>query len=88
MSSNHWSNEKCSYNCAGSHVRPTYLEVAQSAFRMFDSFKPNTEDMQGHLKIFEDFQGIMDLRALSDKVPIRYDFEVPFEVQIYEPRSY
>jgi hypothetical protein len=39
-------------------------EAAQSAF------KPNTEDMQGHLKIYEDFQGVMDLQALSDKMPI------------------
>jgi hypothetical protein len=26
-------------------------EAAQSAYRMLDSFKPNTGDMQGHLKI-------------------------------------
>jgi hypothetical protein len=59
-------------------------EAAQSAFRMLDSFKPNTEDMQGHLKIYEDFQGVMNLHALSDKMSIRYDFEAPFEVKIYE----
>jgi hypothetical protein len=56
-------------------------EAAQSAFRMLDSFKPNTGDMQGHLKIYEDFQGVMDLHGLSDKMPIRYDFEAPFEVK-------
>jgi hypothetical protein len=58
--------------------------AAQSAFRMLDSFKPNTGDMQGHLKIYVDFQGVMDLHVLSDKMPIRYDFEAPFEVTIYE----
>jgi hypothetical protein len=55
-------------------------EAAQSAIRMLDSFILNTGDMQGHIKIYEDFQ--MDLHALSDKMPIRYDFE--FEVKIYE----
>jgi hypothetical protein len=30
-------------------------EAAQSAFRMLDSFNPNTADMQGHLKIYGDF---------------------------------
>jgi hypothetical protein len=57
-------------------------KAAQPAFRMLDSFKPNTGDMQGHLKIYEDFQRVTD--ALSDKMPIRYDFETPFEVKIYE----
>jgi hypothetical protein len=90
MPSDHWSNEKCSDNCVGSHIRPTSFasygkkEAAQSAFRMLDSFKPNTGDMQGHLRIYEDFQGVMDLHALSDKIPIRYDFVAPFEVKIYE----
>jgi hypothetical protein len=53
----------------------------EAAFRMLDSCTPNTGDMQGHLKIYEDFQGVMDL---SDKMPIRYNFEAPFEVKIYE----
>jgi hypothetical protein len=53
-------------------------EAAQSAFRILDLFEPNTGDMQGHLKIYEDFQGVMDQYALSDKMPIRYDFEAPF----------
>jgi hypothetical protein len=60
----------------------------QSAFRMLDPFKPNTGDRQGYLKIYEDFQGIMDHHALSDKMPIRYNFEAPFEVKIFESRSY
>jgi hypothetical protein len=59
-------------------------EATQSTFRMLDSFKPNTGDMQEHLKIYEDFQGVKDQHALSDKMPIRYDFEAPFEVKIYE----
>jgi hypothetical protein len=59
-------------------------EAAQSAFRMLDSFKPNTGDMQGHLKIYEDLQGAMDQHALSDKMTIRYNFKAPFEAKIYE----
>jgi hypothetical protein len=59
-------------------------EAAKSAFRTLDSFKPSTGDMQGHLKVYEDFQGVIDLHALSDEMPIRYDFEAPFEVKIYE----
>jgi hypothetical protein len=51
---------------------------------MLDSFKPNTGDMQGHLKIYENFQRVKDQHPLSDKVPIRYDFETPFAVKIYE----
>jgi hypothetical protein len=51
---------------------------------MLDSFKSNTGDMQGYLKIYEDFQGVMDQHTLSDKIQIRYDFEAPFEVKIYE----
>jgi hypothetical protein len=50
-------------------------EAVKSAFRILDSFKPNTGDMPGHLKIYEDFQGVMDQHALPDKMPIRYDFE-------------
>jgi hypothetical protein len=59
-------------------------EAAQSAFRMLDSFKPKTGDMQGHLKIYENLQRVMDQHALSDKMPIRYDFEAPLKVKIYE----
>jgi hypothetical protein len=51
---------------------------------MLDSVTPNTGDMQGHLRIYEDFQEVMDQHALSDKMPIRHDFEAPFEVKIYE----
>jgi hypothetical protein len=58
-------------------------ESAQSAFRMLDSFKTNTADMQEHLKIYEDFEGVMEQLAFSDKKPIRYDFEAPFEVKSY-----
>jgi hypothetical protein len=35
-------------------------EAAQLAFRMLDTFKPNTEDMQGHLRVYKDFQEIMN----------------------------
>jgi ribonuclease HI len=59
-------------------------EAVQSAFRILDSFKPSARDMQGHLKIYKDFQGVMDQHALSDRMPIRYDFEAPFKVKIYE----
>jgi hypothetical protein len=40
--------------------------------------------MQGYLKIYEDFQEVMDQHALSDIVPTRYVFEARFEVKIYE----
>jgi hypothetical protein len=36
----------------------------------------------------EDFQGVTDQHALSDKMPIRYDFEVPFEVKTYEKEEW
>jgi hypothetical protein len=66
MPSDHWSNEKCSYNCVGSHVRPASMassgkkRSAQSTYKMLDSFKHNTGDMHGHLKIYEDFQRVMN----------------------------
>jgi hypothetical protein len=34
------------------------------AFRMLDTYKPNTEDMQGHLRVYKDFQEIMELHSL------------------------
>jgi hypothetical protein len=36
-------------------------EAAQSAFRLLDSYKPNTENLEGHLNIYKDFQEIMNL---------------------------
>jgi hypothetical protein len=51
---------------------------------MLNSVKLNTGDIQGHLRIYEDFQKVMDQHALSDKMPNRHDFEAPFEVKIYE----
>jgi hypothetical protein len=51
------------YNYVGSHVDLPPLpakvekEAAQSAFRMLDTFKPNTGDMQAHLEIYEDVRG-------------------------------
>jgi hypothetical protein len=35
-------------------------EAAQFALRILNSYKPNTGHMQGHLKIYEDLQEIMD----------------------------
>jgi hypothetical protein len=32
------------------------LPSVQSAFRMLDTYKPNTEDMQGHLRVYKVFQ--------------------------------
>jgi hypothetical protein len=80
MPSDHWSNEKFSYNCVGSHVRPTSVAsygkkwAAQSAFRMLDLFKPNTGAIQEHLKIYEDFLGVKDQHGLSDMDMIRRIF--------------
>jgi hypothetical protein len=44
--------------------------------------------MQGYMKIYEDFQGVMDQHALSDKMPLKYDFESPFEVKKYEMQGW
>jgi hypothetical protein len=43
-------------------------------------------DMQGHLdlEIYRDFKEIMKLQVLSDKMPVRHDFEAPFKVGISE----
>jgi hypothetical protein len=59
-------------------------EAAQSAFRMLDSHKSNIRDMQEHLKIYKDFQNIMNLHPLLDTMPIRYDFDAQFEVIIHD----
>jgi hypothetical protein len=40
--------------------------------------------MQGHLKIYRDFQNIMDLHQLSGIMPIRDDFDAQFEVIIHD----
>jgi hypothetical protein len=67
-------------------------EAAQSVFIILDSFKQNTGDMQGHLKIYEDFQGVMDQHALSDKMSIRLvrfekGFISPSTVKSLKPKS-
>jgi hypothetical protein len=59
-------------------------DAAQSAVRMLDEIKPKAGDMQGHLEIYRDFKEIMELQVLSDKMPVRHDFEAPFEVEITE----
>jgi hypothetical protein len=59
-------------------------QAAQSAFRMLCTYKPNTEDMQGHLRVYKDFQEIMQLHSLSDRVPRKLDFEADFKVVIRE----
>ena len=59
-------------------------EAAQTAIRMLDEIKPKPGDMQGHLGIYWDFQKMMELQVLSDRIPIRYDFDAPFEVKIPE----
>jgi hypothetical protein len=38
---------------------------------MLDEIKPKAGDMQGHLEIYRDFREIMELRVLSDKMPVR-----------------
>jgi hypothetical protein len=42
--------------------------------------------MQGHLEIYSDFKEIMEMElpVLSDKMPVRHDFEASFEVEITE----
>ena len=59
-------------------------EAAQSAFRMLDSYKPKTGDMQGHLRVYKDFQELMDTHPLSDRMPLKFDFEATFKVVIPE----
>ena len=57
-------------------------EAAMTALRMLDEIKPKTGDMQGHLEIYKDFKEIMELQVLSDKMPIRHDFDASFKVEI------
>jgi hypothetical protein len=59
-------------------------EAAQSAFRMLDTYKPNTVDMQGHLRVYKDFQEMMELHSLSDRMPRKFDFDADFKVVIPE----
>jgi hypothetical protein len=52
---------------------------------VLDEIKPKAGDMQGPLEIYRDFKEIMELhyffKVLSDKMPVRHDFEAPFEVE-------
>jgi hypothetical protein len=59
-------------------------EAAQSAFRTLDTYKPNTENMQSHLRVYKDFQEIMELNSLSDRMQRKYNFEADFKVVIPE----
>jgi hypothetical protein len=59
-------------------------EAAQTAFRMLNDYKPNTGDMQRHMKIYKDLREVMNLHHISDTMPIKYDFDAHFEVCIPE----
>jgi hypothetical protein len=55
--SNHKSHEKCCFYSVGSFARLASFalvkkDAAQSPFRLFDSYKPNTGDLEGHLNIY------------------------------------
>jgi hypothetical protein len=46
------------------------------------SIKPNTGTCRD---IFEDLQeGFVDLHPLSDTMPVRHDFDAPFEIKIHD----
>jgi hypothetical protein len=34
--------------------------------------------MQGHLRVYKDFQEIMELHSISDRIPRKFDFEADF----------
>jgi hypothetical protein len=57
-------------------------EAAQSAFRILDTYKPKTGDMQGHLRVCKDFQETMELHSISDRMPRNFDFEADFKFVI------
>jgi hypothetical protein len=40
--------------------------------------------MQGHLRVYKDFQEIMQLHSLSDRMPRKFYFEADFKVVIPE----
>jgi hypothetical protein len=40
--------------------------------------------MQGHLRVYKDFQEIMELHTLSDRMPRKFDFEADFKDMIPE----
>jgi hypothetical protein len=59
-------------------------EAAQSAVEILDGTKTKAVNMQGHLGFYRDFKEIMELQVLSDKMPVRHNFEAPFKVEISE----
>jgi hypothetical protein len=79
MPSNYRGYEECPNYFTTDMVKK---EAEQSAVRMLDEIQPKAGDMQGHLEIYWDFKEIMELQVLSDKMPVRHDFEAPFEVEI------
>jgi hypothetical protein len=46
--------------------------------------------MQGHLRVYKDFQEIMELHSLSlsDRMPRKFDFEADFKVVIPERNAW
>jgi hypothetical protein len=87
MSSNYRGYEECPNYGVRSYARPSFTtrhgekEAAQSAVRMLDE---NKTQGGGHAGIYRDFKEIMDLQVLSDKMPVRHDFEARFEIEITE----
>jgi hypothetical protein len=55
---------------------------------LFDSYKPNTGDLEGNQKIYKDFQEIMDPHLLSDCMAMRYDLGVSFKIGIPESEDW
>jgi hypothetical protein len=68
MSFNRWRHEKCS----NAGLTPS------------TSFGKEEGVLEAHVKIYKDFQEIVDLHSLSICLPLRYDFGVAFEVVIPE----
>jgi hypothetical protein len=58
---------------------PAVKEATQSAFLLLDSNKPNTGDLERHLKTYHHFQEITELHPLSSCMPLIYDLGVFFE---------
>jgi ribonuclease HI len=57
-------------------------DAANTAFRLLKDHEFKPGDYRGHLRIYTLFSDLMNLHVVSDIMPKRYNFDIPYEVTI------
>lgn len=63
-------------------------EAAKASCRMIEDINPRPGDRRGHLKIYEEFKTLIEMRAVTDSMKVQLEFEQNFDVIIPERREW